>query len=89
MALGAEPGAVYRMIMRESGCLVAVGIGFGVGGAVAAGALARKLLFGVSAWDAQTLVSVVVLLAVAALVASFAPARRAASVNPVDALRSE
>jgi predicted permease len=89
MALGAEPGAVYRMIMRESGCLVAAGIGFGAGCAVAAGALARKLLFGVSAWDAQTLVSVAVLLSVAAVAASFAPARRAASVNPIDALRTE
>jgi predicted permease len=89
MALGAQPGAVYGMILRESGCLVAVGIGCGAGCAVAATALARKLLFGVSAWDAQTLVSVAGLLAIAAVAASFVPARRAASVNPVDALRSE
>ncbi|HTA42955.1 MAG TPA: ABC transporter permease [Bryobacteraceae bacterium] len=89
MALGAEPGAVYRMVLRESGFLVATGIAAGAGCAVAAGKLARNLLFGVSVWDAQTLVSVALLLAIAAVVASFAPARRAASVNPVEALRTE
>jgi macrolide transport system ATP-binding/permease protein len=89
MALGAQPGAVYRMILRESGYLVAAGIGFGAGCAVAAGALARNLLFGVSAWDVQTLAGVAMLLAVAALAASYAPARRAAAVNPVEALRME
>jgi ABC-type lipoprotein release transport system permease subunit len=51
--------------------------------------LMRKLLFGVQAWDATTLVSVAALLAVSALLASFIPARRAASVNPTDALRAE
>jgi len=51
--------------------------------------LIRKLLFGIQAWDAATLGSVALLLALASLVASFIPARRAASVNPTDALRAE
>jgi len=57
-------------------------------GSVAAAALARKLLFGVSGWDVQILVAVAALLGIAALAASFVPARRAASVNPMEALRA-
>ena len=49
----------------------------------------RDLLFGVRSWDVATLASVALLLGGAALFASFLPARRAASVNPVDALRAE
>jgi ABC-type lipoprotein release transport system permease subunit len=51
--------------------------------------LMRSLLFGVEAWDAVTLVCVSVLLGLASLAASFLPARRAASVDPVEALRAE
>jgi len=51
--------------------------------------LIRKLLFGVQAWDAITLGAVAVLLGLASIAASFVPARRAASVNPVEALRAE
>jgi ABC-type lipoprotein release transport system permease subunit len=51
--------------------------------------LADNLVFGVGAWDTQTLAGVGVLLAAAAALASFAPAKRAASVNPIEALRSE
>jgi predicted permease len=89
MALGAEHGSVYRLILKEAGWLVAVGIGLGAVGSVAAATLARKLLFGVSAWDVQTIVTVAVVLGIAAAAASFVPARRAASVNPVEALRTE
>jgi ABC-type lipoprotein release transport system permease subunit len=49
----------------------------------------RKLLFGVQAWDALTLTTVVIALGVASMIASFLPARRAASVNPTEALRAE
>ena len=49
----------------------------------------RKLLFGVQSWDVPTLIGVAATLAISALVASFLPARRAARVNPVDALRAE
>jgi ABC-type lipoprotein release transport system permease subunit len=49
----------------------------------------RKLLFGTKAWDVPTLATVSLVLAVFALLASYLPARRAASVNPVEALRAE
>jgi ABC-type lipoprotein release transport system permease subunit len=51
--------------------------------------LMRTLLFGVRPWDVSTLVAVAMVLGISALLASYAPARRAASVNPVEALRAE
>jgi len=89
MALGAQRGSVYRLVLWEAGWLTAVGIGAGLACSIAAATLMRKLLFDVSAWDATTLAGVALLLAVAALLASYLPARRAASVNPVEALRAE
>jgi len=89
MALGAQRSAVYSMVMRQAGWLTAAGVGIGVGCAVGAAMLGRKLLFGVAAWDVSTLAIVALVLAAASLAASFLPARRAASVNPVEALRTE
>jgi predicted permease len=89
MALGAQRSSVYSLVLGEATRLIALGISLGLVGAVAAALLIRKLLFGVQAWDAATLLSVAVLLAVSALLASYIPARRAASVNPTDALRAE
>jgi macrolide transport system ATP-binding/permease protein len=89
MALGAQRSSVYRMILFEAGRLIAVGVMVGLIGAVGAASLMRKLLFGVHAWDATTLAAVAGLLACVALLATFLPAHRAASANPVDALRAE
>jgi predicted permease len=89
MALGAQPSSVYRLILKEAGWLTAVGIVVGLVCSVAAATLIRGLLFGVRSWDAPTLGAVASVLGFAALLASFLPARRAASVNPVDALRAE
>jgi ABC-type antimicrobial peptide transport system permease subunit len=89
MALGAERGAVYRLILKEAGWLTTVGIVAGLLGSLAAAALLRKLLFGIESWDLPTLAAVAVVLAISALLASYVPARRAASVNPVEALRAE
>lgn len=89
MALGAQRGSVYRLILREAGWLTVAGVGVGLIGAVFAATLMRKLLFGTQAWDAPTLAAVAALMAVSALLASYFPARRAASVNPVEALRAE
>jgi macrolide transport system ATP-binding/permease protein len=89
MALGAERGNVYRLVMNEAGRLIAFGVVLGLAGAVPSALLMRNLLFGVHAWDPPTLVGVAVVLALAALFASFFPARRAASVSPAESLRAE
>lgn len=89
MALGAQRGAVSRMILREAGGLALLGIGAGLVCSLAAATLLRKLLFHVASWDPATLVAVAVVLGGAALVASWLPARRAASVNPTEALHAE
>ena len=89
MALGAEPGNVYRLVLGESGRLTAVGVVLGTAGSLGAATLLRTMLFGVRPWDPPTLFGVAVVLGVAAALASYTPARRAASVNPVEALRAE
>ncbi|MGH9581623.1 MAG: ABC transporter permease, partial [Bryobacteraceae bacterium] len=89
MALGAERSAVYRLILGEAGRLVLIGIVSGLACSLAAAALMRSLLFGVRPWDLPTLAAAAVVLGVSALLASYIPARRAASVNPVEALRAE
>ena len=89
MALGAERGSVYRLVLSEAAQLIVAGTVVGIAGSVGAAMLMRKLLFGVQAWDAPTLAGVAIVLASFALLASYLPARRAASVSPADALRSE
>jgi predicted permease len=89
MALGAERGSVQRMILRESTKLTALGLGAGLLCSLGPSMLMRKLLFGTQAWDMPTLVLVSSALALSALMASYIPARRAASVDPVNALRAE
>jgi macrolide transport system ATP-binding/permease protein len=89
MALGAQRSAVYRLILGEAALLAAGGIGAGLLCSLAATMLIRKLLFDVHAWDASILASVALVLASAALLASYLPARRAASVNPMEALHAE
>jgi macrolide transport system ATP-binding/permease protein len=80
---------VYSLITRQAAWLTFAGLSIGLLCSLGTSMLMRNLLFGVQAWDAVTLVLVSVLLAVASLAASFLPARRAASVNPVEALRAE
>jgi macrolide transport system ATP-binding/permease protein len=89
MALGAERSSVYRLVLKEAGKLTVIGIVAGLVSSMAASMLMRKMLFGIQAWDAPTLACVTLVLGVSALLASYIPARRAASVNPVDALRAE
>jgi macrolide transport system ATP-binding/permease protein len=89
MALGARRGSVYGLVLRQAGWLTAAGLAIGLVCSVGSSMLIRNLLFGVQAWDAVTLGCVAVLLGLASMAASFLPARRAASVNPVEALRVE
>jgi macrolide transport system ATP-binding/permease protein len=89
MALGAGQYTVERLILSEAGLLTALGLVFGLAGSLAGATLLRNLLFGVSAWDLPTLIGVAAVLGFSALLASYIPARRAASVNPVEALRTD
>jgi macrolide transport system ATP-binding/permease protein len=89
MALGAQRSSVYKLVLAEAGRLIGVGVLVGLAGSVGAAMLMDKLLFGVQAWDAETLLGVAVVLAASAMLASYFPARRAASVNPTEALRAE
>jgi predicted permease len=89
MALGAQRSAVYRLILREAAWLTLLGIGAGLLCSLATTMLLRTLLFQVRAWDLPTLVAVPIILGLASLLASYLPARRAASVDPTVALHAE
>jgi predicted permease len=89
LALGEQRGRLRWMFVRSA--LVLTGCGLAIGLAAAAGlvGLMKSLLYGVSPMDPVTYVSVLVVLAASAALASYLPARRAAAVNPVEALRAE
>jgi ABC-type antimicrobial peptide transport system permease subunit len=89
MALGAQPGQVRGMILRESTWLAAVGIVAGVSAALALTRLVKTMLYGIQPCDPITIVAGVFLLLAVALAASWIPARRAARVQPMEALRHE
>jgi putative ABC transport system permease protein len=89
MALGAERARVQRLVIGEGIGLVCVGAIIGLAGALAATRVLRTFLFDLTPSDPVTYVGVVVVLGVAAIVASWIPARRASRVDPVIALRAE
>ena len=89
LAIGASPSGVVWLFVREGMVLTAVGLTAGLAGAVAAGQWIRSLLFGVSPVDPTTFAAVGCALTVTAVLATYVPARRAASVDPTDALRAD
>jgi macrolide transport system ATP-binding/permease protein len=89
MALGAQRRDIERMVLREASFLVGTGLVVGVAASVAGTQLLRSLLFGIAPRDPATLASVCGVLALTGLFAAWWPARRAASIEPMQALRIE
>jgi putative ABC transport system permease protein len=89
MALGAAPQDILLMVLRQSVVVVAIGLTLGLAAALAGTRAIASFIVGVRPTDAATFVTVVVLLAVIALIACWIPARRATRINPLVALRYE
>ncbi len=89
MALGADRGSVVAMVLRGAFWQVGIGLGIGIPAAIGAGYLMASQLFGVAPWNPLLLAGATVLLGLAALCAAVIPAHRAASIDPMQALRSE
>lgn len=89
MALGAPRGSVMAMVLRGVGLQIAIGLVIGIPAALYAGHLAASQLYGVGAHDPLSLVAATLVLALCALLAGLIPARRAASIEPMQALRTE
>jgi len=89
MALGANRGNVVSLVMSRALLLVTVGLAIGIPIALLAGRLMRTQLYGVRTYDPMTLAAAVVVLSSSAALAGFIPARRAASIEPMHALRVE
>jgi len=89
VALGAQPGHIVRLVVRQGMTLGAIGIAAGVIGAVALTRVMASLLFGVSATDLVTFGAVVAILTMVVFAAAFIPAQRATGVDPMVALREE
>ena len=89
MALGASGGGVMRMVLRQSLGMIAAGAGLGIAGALAAGRVLERFVAGVRPADPPTFAVMICVLVLAALLASFVPARRASRIDPMSALRQE
>ena len=89
MALGAKRENILGMILAQGSTLALMGIAIGAAGALALTAMIKSLLFQVTPTDPMTFVVVALVLAATAVLASYVPARRAARIDPVEALRSE
>jgi predicted lysophospholipase L1 biosynthesis ABC-type transport system permease subunit len=89
LALGAQRGELKRMFVRHGLVLAAIGVAIGLGTAMGLTRLMSSLLFGVSPLDPLTFGAVALFLTVAAVLASYLPARRASAVDPAEALKSE
>jgi putative ABC transport system permease protein len=89
LAVGASSGALLRLVLGQAAKLVSIGICLGLVGAMVVARAISSLLYGISPFDTATFASVSLVLAVVAFLASYIPARRAASIDPMLALRYE
>jgi putative ABC transport system permease protein len=89
MALGAQPGMVLRLIMREGSIMLLTGIALGLLLAAATGKILSGILFEIGAFDPVAFASALTVLSAATLFATWLPARRATRINPMVALRTE
>jgi putative ABC transport system permease protein len=89
MALGATPGNVMLLILRQSLGMILIGVGAGIAGALVAGRLLERFVTGVKSLEPLTFAMMVCLLILAAMFASFVPARRASRIDPMSALRQD
>jgi ABC-type antimicrobial peptide transport system permease subunit len=89
VAVGAQRGQVLWLVLRQAGSLVVGGVAIGIVLAVASGRFVRGFLYGVAEHDVWTLMIVALVLLVSGGLAAYFPARKAAKVNPIDALRAE
>jgi predicted permease len=89
MALGASRGNVVKLVLKEAMALAFIGLGVGLAGAYLVGRAMHSTLFGVAAIDFSAIAVVALVLLLAAMLASWLPARRAAGVEPMQALRGE
>jgi putative ABC transport system permease protein len=89
IALGAQPSKILGMILGQGVLLAALGVGIGLLGALVVTSMVKSLLFEVTPTDPVTFLCVAVVLVTAAIMASYLPARRAAAIDPIEALRTE
>ena len=89
VALGAQPGQIRQMILRQGLTLVGVGLAFGIPATIALGRMLRGLLFEVEGVDSVTMLGSVATMLIVATAAAYLPARRATKVNPIETLRAE
>jgi ABC-type antimicrobial peptide transport system permease subunit len=89
LALGARPGQVRTMVLRQGLSVALVGVAVGLVGAIAATRLLSSLLFGVSGRDPVTFGTVTAILVAVSALASYLPARRAANIDPLEAVRQD
>ncbi len=89
LALGAQPGEIRGLFVRRGLVVAGIGVAIGLGAAAGVTRLMRSLLFGIGPLDPITFATVPIVLAAAAVLASYLPARRAVAVDPVETMRAE